>query len=210
MKINTYKHKIIFVTSVTIVAFFYVLSNSIYYAKTDEIKLPSYIENDLTEKHSFASKDENIKISGFTSRLSIPSLKIKTKIQSVGITKNGNMSTPNNYVDVGLYKYGTMPGEKGSAVIAGHVDNGLGLKAVFGNLKNIKMGDDIYVEMEENVKIHFIVKSISIYDFNARVDEVFNQNDDSYLKLITCGGTWIPSLRTHDKRIVVTAIKVNY
>lgn len=208
MKINKDKYKLIFVLFVTIVAFFYVLAESIYYAKNDEILLPAYAEKNNNKEEFINNKYDGLINSRFKPRLTIPSLKINAKIQNVGITKKGNMSTPNNYVDVGLYKYGTMPGEKGSAVIAGHVDNGLGLKAVFGNLKNIKMGDDIYVEMEEDIKIHYIVTSISIYNFNDIVEEVFNQNDDSYLKLITCGGTWIPSLRTHDKRIVVTAVKV--
>ncbi|MFA6074175.1 MAG: class F sortase, partial [Candidatus Woesearchaeota archaeon] len=84
---------------------------------------------------------------------------------------------------------------------------GLGIRAVFGNLKNIKDGDEIYVEMEKGVKTRFAVVSISTYDFDAPTNEIFNQNDNSYLKLITCGGKWIPELRTHDKRIVVTAIK---
>lgn len=61
--------------------------------------------------------------------------------------------------------------------------------------------------MQEGVKTRFIVTKISEYPFDAKVSEVFNQNDNSYLKLITCTGTWMPVLRTHDKRLVITAIK---
>lgn len=205
MKKNKFKI-IILLSFLAFAIFVYVLAKLTYYAKTDEITVP-LPEEKIILSNKNTLMQEKAKLDNFSPLLTIPSLGINTKIQSVGITRKGNMSTPNNYVDVGLYKYGPLPGEKGSAVIAGHVDNGLGTRAVFGNLKNIKEGDKIYVEMEKGVKTRFTVVSISTYDFDAHTDEVFNQNDNTYLKLITCGGKWIPELRTHDKRIVVTAIK---
>ncbi len=200
------KIKIIFLSTVTIVTFSYIITTFIYFSPNDEILLPATYEKKPSENIS-PIPQKQINNSEFTPRLTIPSLKISTKIQNVGITKRGNMSTPNNFFDVGLYKYGTYPGEKGSAIIAGHVNNGLGFKAVFGNLNDIKIGDDIYVEMIEGKKVHFTVISSSEYDYNSSADTVFNQNDGYYLKLITCSGTWIPEFHTHDKRLVVTAIK---
>jgi len=188
--------KIIIISFIALCIIIYILAQSIYFTPTDEIKISNIkpISNIPTTNN-------------FNSKLLIPSLKINAKIQNVGITKKGNMSTPNNFFDVGLYKYGPNPGEKGSAIIDGHVNNGFGLKAVFGDLKNIKIGDDIYVEMEKGIKVHFVVTETSLYDYNAPADSVFNQKDNSYLKLITCSGTWIPEIKTHDKRLVVTAIK---
>jgi len=207
MKKNKFKI-IIFLSFLAFAIFVYVIARLTYYAKTDEISVP-LPEDKIVLGYKNTLIQEKAKLDNFSPLLTIPSLNINTKIQNVGITRRGNMSTPNNYVDVGLYKYGPTPGEKGSAVIAGHVDNGIGTKAVFGNLKNIKEGDQIYVEMEKGTKIQFVVVSISTYDFDAPTNEIFNQNDNSYLKLITCGGTWIPDLRTHDKRIVITAVKSN-
>lgn len=193
-----------------------ILVNKIYYAPTDDMAVPPFIEEKLIDRvlptnvgvdMEVEKKIDTENMPVFTERLIIPALKINAKIQNVGITKKGNMSTPTNFFDVGLYKYGTPPGEIGSAVIAGHVENGLGLKAVFGNLKNIKEGDDIYIEKELGEKIHFVVTSTAIYDYNSSAEEVFNQNDGAYLKIITCTGKWMPDLRTHDKRLIVTAIK---
>jgi LPXTG-site transpeptidase (sortase) family protein len=189
--------KFLIISFITLSIIIYILAQSIYFAPTDEIII-------LNTK----SESTIPTINNFNSKLIIPSLRIDAKIQNVGITKKGNMSTPNNFFDVGLFKYGPNPGEKGSAIIDGHVNNGLGLKAVFGNLENIKIGDDIYVEMKEGYKIHFKVTGTSLYNYNAPADSVFNQKDNSYLKLITCSGTWIPEFRTHDKRLVVTAIKL--
>ncbi len=139
-------------------------------------------------------------------RLSIPSLGINAKVQRVGITKKGNMAAPSNFADVGWYKYGTIPGGRGSAVIAGHVDNGLALPGVFKNLENIKNGDDIYITTtQKNNPIHFVVKNIAIYSFDSPTGNIFNNKDGSLIQLVTCTGTWVPQYGTHDKRLVVTA-----
>lgn len=188
------------------IAFSYIFAGYVSYAPTeDEVALPVGFENKKIELQIPISQNENK--NEFSPKLTIPALRIDAKIQSVGINTKGNMSTPSNFVDVGLYQYGATPGEKGSAVMAGHVDNKFGLKAVFGNLKNIKIGDEIYVEMEPGVQVKFTVILLSYYDFDARADEVFTQNDQAYLKLITCSGKWVKEYGTHDKRLVVTAIR---
>ncbi len=212
MKNKTKKILLILFAVLVLTGFGIFIARQVYYAPTDEIDLPIAIENTFTTR-----TNPQINLDGeiaegegaqmFNQRLTIPSLDIDAKIQNVGITRKGNMSTPNNFFDVGLYKYGPIPGEMGSAVIAGHVDNGFGFKAVFGNLKNIKIGDAIYVETEEGVKTRFIVTSTTIYDYDAPANEVFEGKDKSYLKLITCSGTWIKDINTHDKRLVVTAVK---
>src|SRR5262249_51609088 len=78
-------------------------------------------------------------------RLIIPSLSIDANVQYVGVKKDGSMGTPDNFTDVAWYRYGTIPGQLGSAVIDGHVDNGLALAGVFKHLQDIKVGDDVYV-----------------------------------------------------------------
>ena len=73
-------------------------------------------------------------------RISIPAIKVDAKIQEVGITAKGNMAAPRTFSEVGWYKYGPRPGETGSAVLAGHVDNGIAFPAVFSKLdKRSKM-----------------------------------------------------------------------
>jgi sortase (surface protein transpeptidase) len=82
-------------------------------------------------------------------RIRIPSIGVDAFVQDVGIGKSGNMAVPTNYDDVGWYRYGPAPGEKGSAVIDGHVDNGFGLPAVFSRLSELEAGDDIYIDTED-------------------------------------------------------------
>jgi len=137
-------------------------------------------------------------------RLSIPALTIDASVQEVGINAKGNMGIPSNYQDVAWYKYGTTPGEFGSAVIDGHVDNGLGLDGVFKHLGDIKIGDDVFVETQKGERLHFVVIDIESYPYTATPDDViFNKADAAYLNLITCEGKWVKSDKTYDERLVV-------
>ncbi len=144
----------------------------------------------------------------YPEELRIPAIDLKAKVVEVGITKKGNMAAPRSFSDVGWYKYGTLPGSLGSAVIAGHVDNGLALPGVFKNLDELKKGDDVYVVTGEGEEIHFRVTESKVYAYDASTEKIFNQKDGTYLRLITCTGGWLPQYRTHDQRIVVSAIKV--
>ena len=172
-----------------------VLFRTFYYIPSDEIPLP--------EKNVPTSASEERPIS-----LSIPKIGVDAKIQEVGITQKGNMATPNNFMDVGWYKFGTVPGDMGSAVMAGHVNNEVGLSAVFGKLGDLAEGDDIYVTMEKDKQLHFKVTKTKTYNFDASGKEVFGENNAKLLKLVTCTGSWVEKLKTHDERLVVSAILV--
>lgn len=139
-------------------------------------------------------------------RLQIPSLSIDANIQRVGIAASGRMAVPSNYSDVAWYKYGPQPGELGSAVIDGHVDNGLGLDGVFKHLGDIQVGDDLYVRTKSGATLRFAVSDIQDYPYQqVPTDLIFNQKDGSRLNLITCEGNWVAGDKTYDKRLVVFA-----
>ncbi len=181
-----------------------VVARSFFYAPTDEVSLPAGLkESSLRQKKADPVSPE------YPNRLMIPSISLDARFQYVGVTRKGNMSTPNNFSDVGWYRYGPLPGDKGSAVVAGHVDDGLALPAVFWNLDKLKMGDDIYVKKNNGATIHFVVTNISTYNYNAPTAGIFSGGDKPLLKLITCAGTFIPAIGTHDKRLVVTAEMVS-
>lgn len=140
--------------------------------------------------------------------LSIPAIDVTANVQQVGLTASGKMAVPNNFRDVGWYRYGTVPGHTGSAVIAGHVNNGLAFPAVFSKLDQLTPGDDIYLTTKNGKKLHFVVVSSQAYSKDAATADIFSDDSGKLLKLITCTGTWLPSLKTHDQRLVVTAVLV--
>lgn len=137
-------------------------------------------------------------------RLIIPKLDIDTKVQEVGINGQGNMGVPNNFTDVGWYKYGVVPGGAGSAVMAGHVDNGLGLSGVFKKLNELEAGDEIIVERQDGRQLTFVVTGKRAYPHDAvPTDIVFNPSGSTRLNLITCEGSWVKMEKTYDQRLVV-------
>lgn len=137
-------------------------------------------------------------------RLIIPSLNINASVQDLGINSIGNLQAPDNFVDVGWYKYGTVPGYVGSAVIDGHVDNGLGLAGVFIHLDSIKVGDDVYVQTNSGDKLLFVVADVEVYPYqDVPTQQVFAQTDAARLNLITCDGTWVNGQDTYSQRLVV-------
>lgn len=157
------------------------------------------IEIDVPQKTE-ASQDP----AHYPERIRIPALNIDTAVQHVGVNAAGNMATPNNFTDTGWYKYGPAPGESGSAVIAGHVNNGLGLSGVFEHLSDLKAGDDIYVTRTDGREVHFVVTGSRAYPYNdAPAEVIFNPAGSVRLNLITCNGKWVKEDKTYDQRLVV-------
>ncbi len=137
--------------------------------------------------------------------LEIPSINLKADVQEVGKNDKGAMASPTNFKDVGWYKPGVVPGEIGSAVMDGHVDNALALPGVFKHLSSLRIGDDVYVVRNDGKKLHFKVTDIRLYPEDAvPVDQIFDSSDDAaHLNLITCAGEWKAEARTYNDRLVV-------
>ncbi|OGG53941.1 hypothetical protein A3H16_02875 [Candidatus Kaiserbacteria bacterium RIFCSPLOWO2_12_FULL_53_8] len=180
------------VTALAIAVFLYVAVHALFYASDSGVSAPT---STMIAVVSTSSKPVH---------LQIPSLHIDANVQHVGINAAGNMQTPDNYTDVGWYKYGTVPGYSGSAVIDGHVDNGLALAGVFKHLGDIELGDDVYIITQGGSKLHFVVTGIELYPYSdAPTDLIFGQNYAPRLNLITCAGTWVAGKKTYSERLVV-------
>lgn len=144
----------------------------------------------------------------FPTALVIPSINVNANIEDVGLTQTGDMDVPSNSTNVGWYALGTRPGEKGSAVIDGHVDGKNGDKGVFTDLHKLKKGDELYIKDSKGKLITFVVRESKIYDVDY-VAEVFTPTDKPYLNLITCDGSWDEIKKKYSKRLVVfTDIKL--
>jgi LPXTG-site transpeptidase (sortase) family protein len=142
----------------------------------------------------------------YPARLRVPVLGIDANVQETSLTASGAMGTPTNFTDTAWYKLGPVPGQLGSAVIDGHVDNGLALAGVFKHLGDIKVGDDIYVDTKDGRALHFVVSQVEIYPYqDVPTDLIFNQTDRPRLNLITCDGTWVSGGHTYNERLVVFA-----
>ncbi len=185
---------LVLVIIAAIAVFVATLVNAIWYAPESSV----YVPEKISPPSHTPLPDEQ------PERLIIPKLEIDAAVQYVGVTAAGAMGVPSNFSDVAWYKYGTAPGFEGSAVIDGHLDNGLGLAAVFKRLGELKPGDDVYVQQKGGTRLHFVVRSVELYDRKkVPVEDIFNRTGGAFLNLITCEGSWIKTDKTYSERLVV-------
>ena len=143
--------------------------------------------------------------------LIIPQIDLVTNIIKVGIAKDGKLDVPHNYTEVGWYKYGTLPGNVGSAVLDGHVDDGAAIPGPFKRLREVKEGDEIYVGMDNGQTLKYVVMNSSVYPTKKFPGEfIFHDKSAALLKIITCHGRFVKSENTYDQRLLVTAVLAEY
>lgn len=107
----------------------------------------------------------------------------------------------------GWYDAGPRPGERGSAVIDGHLDRPGGYPATFWNLRNMQAGDAVKVVMSSGKVLVFHVKNIASYPpQDAPLQAIFGNGGGNYLNLITCAGDWLPDQHQTTLRMVVYTV----
>jgi|GraSoiStandDraft_27_1057306.scaffolds.fasta_scaffold44886_3 hypothetical protein len=146
----------------------------------------------------------------YPTRLIIPAIGINAAVEEVGILTNGDfagdMETPtrSRWTNVGWYAAGPRPGERGSAVIDGHLDDDHGFPAVFWDLRKLHAGDEVRVVMSNRKEFTFRVTRIAYYTPQAApLQDIFGNSGGIYLNLITCAGDWIQSQHQTRLRLVV-------
>jgi hypothetical protein len=141
---------------------------------------------------------------GVPIRVVIPTIGVDAAVEQVGVTADGAMDTPADPWDTGWYAPGVKPGQTGNAAIAGHVDyHGIG-PVVFWDLNKLAVGAEVLVVTDAGQTLHFVVRGSEYYtDDNAPLMDIFGPANTIDLNLITCGGTFDPTTRHYDQRLVV-------
>ncbi|MBP9710836.1 MAG: class F sortase [Candidatus Pacebacteria bacterium] len=189
------------VTAAAFIVFMTTLARAVLFSPEAELSIP--------EEQTASPIVVEAEPTELPDRLVIPTLGIDAKVQHVGLGKSGNMAVPSNYTDVGWYRYGPVPGARGSAVIDGHLDNGFGMDAVFKHIEELKQGDLITVVASDGTEQQFEVESVISYPREAvPLERVFNRDDRPRLNLITCTGDWNNEVKSYDQRVVVYAVLV--
>ncbi len=141
---------------------------------------------------------------GLPVKLEIPNINVASSVEYVGLDSKRNMDVPKEAANVGWYNLGPKPGEMGSAVMAGHLDDPSGAPAVFWNLKKLKIGDEINVTDENGEELTFRVTKIETFPFDEfPLEEVFADTSGKYLNLITCEGEFDKATKNYAERTVV-------
>jgi LPXTG-site transpeptidase (sortase) family protein len=140
--------------------------------------------------------------------LIIPAIGVRTPLVRLGLTTSGAMQVPPSASVAGWYTGSPRPGAIGSAIIAGHIDSHQG-PGVFYHLSQLRPGNRLYVRRADGTLAVFRVTSVDTYrkdDFPTR--SVYGATPDPELRLITCGGSFDPSLGSYLSNVVVYASEI--
>ncbi|MGG5829006.1 sortase domain-containing protein [Bacillus pumilus] len=134
--------------------------------------------------------------------IAISAIDVKAKVEKTTLSKDGSMGVPKNTDNTAWFKDGPKPGDKGNAVMNGHVDNKWG-PSVFYRLKELKKGNKVIVTSSSGKKRTFEVIKVQSYPREEKPHAFFGYAFTRNLNLITCTGTFDHAAGTHEKRLVV-------
>ena len=144
--------------------------------------------------------------------LEIPSLEVSAPVIAVGLTPENIMDSPRGPIGDPIwdtaywYRGGGIPGDVGTATIAGHVNDPLGDPVIFARLEDLQPGDLVIIRLKyTSIEIHFIVDQVTVYSVQESSDPAVlaqiygagpvagigpqpSPDGLSHLTLITCAG----------------------
>ncbi|MDF9277666.1 class F sortase [Arthrobacter sp. EH-1B-1] len=138
---------------------------------------------------------------------SIPTIEAGSELLSLGLRENGSLEVPPDGpgAPASWYNQSPTPGERGPAVLLGHVNATGGGPGVFADLRALKSGDLIEVKRKDGSTATFAVTKGEQYpkdDFPTQ--KVYGNTEGAELRLITCDG-YDPETGLFDDNYVVYA-----
>jgi hypothetical protein len=139
-------------------------------------------------------------------RVQVPALGVDSAVDPVGVAPDGQMAIPENVDRVGWYRFGPAPGDAGSAVIAGHVDDAEQGLGVLAPLRAAAVGNEVVVTDAAGTTTGWRVVSRELISKQVLpLDRLFARGGPPRLVLITCGGPFLPEFGSYRDNVVVIA-----
>ncbi|WP_405716409.1 MULTISPECIES: class F sortase [unclassified Streptomyces] len=140
-------------------------------------------------------------------RLRIPAIGVDAPFTDLAIGATGQLDAPppNDNNLVGWFKDGATPGERGAAIVAGHVDTMTG-PAVFLQLQYLRPGAKVDITRTDGSVATFKVDSVEQFS-KAKFpdDRVYADTNSAQLRLITCGGAYNKTAKDYEDNVVAFA-----
>ncbi|GAB2697000.1 class F sortase [Kitasatospora kifunensis] len=140
-------------------------------------------------------------------RLSIPAIGVNAPFTGLSLDPTGVLNVPpaSDTNLVGWYQAGTVPGNKGTAIVLGHVDT-KAAPAVFWSLSTLTKGATVDIARDDKVTATFTVDSVEVFPKDQFPDDrVYGKAPDAQLRLITCGGAYDHARADYTANVVVFA-----
>jgi hypothetical protein len=139
--------------------------------------------------------------------IEIPALAVRAPITPLGLNGDGTVQVPpiGDHNLAGWYDGSVTPGQDGSAVVVGHVDNYAG-PSVFYAIKNLVHGQAIDIVRADGAVAAFTVDGVqAVPKALFPAGAVYGDVPYPALRLVTCGGPFDPSSGHYVDNIVVYA-----
>ncbi|MBC7519436.1 MAG: class F sortase [Microbacteriaceae bacterium] len=122
-------------------------------------------------------------------RVQIPAIGVDSGLEQLALDPaSGTLTPPVAWLSAGWYAGGTVPGDIGPAVIAGHVDS-VTKPAVFARLGELVAGSSIVVTLSDGTAKEFVVERVTRAPKDAfPTQTVYGPTPTPQLRLITCDG----------------------
>ncbi len=149
--------------------------------------------------------------------LDAPTVDVHIPVVSVGVV-HGAMDAPEGPLGSPFWRegfwlsLGAVPGNPGTATIAGHLDDTAGRPAAFWNIRNLHTGDEFTVtRLSDSAVLRYRVVEIDVWSLSqansrANLTRIYGPTTDglSRVTLITCTGHW--NGYEYDHRFVAFAV----
>ena len=140
--------------------------------------------------------------------LQVKAAGIDTPLIALDRLRDGTLEVPEDFDVAGWYRDGVKPGDRGPAVLVGHVDSYTG-PAVFFGVKDLRRDDEIVVTRTDGTKVVFAVydrETVQKDEFPT--SRVYGDTDGPELRLVTCGGPFDAEIGHYRDNVVVYAKQV--
>lgn len=138
-------------------------------------------------------------------RIQAPSIGLDAVVGELGLAADGSVQVPADPAATGWFDQGPAPGQRGPAVVLGHVDSRTG-PAVFARLRELKVGDPVVVTRRDGSLVRFTVDGTLTFaksDFPTAA--TYGPVPGPALRLITCGGAYVRDRGGYQSNVVVFA-----
>lgn len=139
----------------------------------------------------------------------IPRLGVHSPLVDLGVDPVGVLVPPATASVAGWHAGGTVPGEVGPAVVAGHVDSRSG-PGVFIDVATLVPGDTVEVERADGETVGFTVRAVETVDKQEfPTAAVYGPTAAPELRLITCGGYFDAPGGHYTANVIVQAVRTD-
>jgi hypothetical protein len=132
---------------------------------------------------------------------------VDEEIRPVGIEDDGELEIPDED-EIGWWEHGSAPGLPGATVLAAHVSWNRAI-GPFNRLGNAEIGERLEVDAGDGTTRVYQVVERTMYPKDELPRwRIWRTTGPETLVLITCGGSYNPSIRRYRDNIVVYAVPI--